>query len=504
MEQKIEEMESKRKDVLRYAKAMTNMPLDKVVTTKQKNKMIQKYDKETIRTYLENPSSYEAKLREVVDYLCTISPQFCRLIEYIPNMALITPSITQKMSMYATKKKKETEKCKTDFAEMCDYTDMLDMKSTGMRILKEVFKYGVFFGIEIEGEYSIYVKRLDPSLCKIITEGELGLGIAFDFSYFDNNDYILKNAYPKEFQKLYKEYKANKKPFPNLESKWQPVPIELTFVVKHDLTHLDYSVPPYVNIFSSLYDLEEYQSLNKAKVTAENYTLIGLKIPTLSGAKDADDYAVSNDMIDATTEQLEESLPPYMGYFTTATDIETIKASTSSDSKIDNVSNAKKNVWNDGGFAEAIFGIDNTNSGTLDYSIKTDEQQLFPLYKQLQNHWNVKLKKKYKGKFKLKLLDTTWFNIKTLLEQYTSASQLTIPVLLMIPLLLGFEMSDVDDMATMQEDIFDVFNKWKAPQSSFTTSGKDITDKGGSPTKDPADITSSGETTRRNDSNKKK
>jgi hypothetical protein len=496
-----QEIQEKRSQILKYAKAMTNVPLDSVVSTSQKNKMMKKYDKDTIRMYLEKPSNYEVKLREVIDYLCTISPQFCRLIEYVPNMALIIPFVKQNMRQY--KNKTKSNKAKTDYEKMCDYYDTLDIKSTSTKILKDVFKYGIFNGIEVQGVYSTYIKKLEPSLCKIVSEGEIGLGIAFDFSYFNGNTYVLENSYPPIFKTLYQDYQKGVKPFSHLGTNWQPLPVESTVVIKYDLTNLEYSVPPYVNIFSALYDLEEFQSLNKAKVTAENYTLIGLKIPLLQGkdSQGEDNFAISNDMIDATTDQLEMSLPPYMGYFTTPTEIETIKASTSGDNKVDNVANAVKNVWNAMGFAESIFGVDNNNSGTLDYSIRVDEQILFPLYRQLEKYWGFKFKQNFKNNFKLELLNITWFNLEKMIGYYMQQAQFSIPIAMILPLLLGFEISDINDMADMQEQIFEIYDKWKPLMSSNVMSG---TNEVGAPKKSQSEISSSGEQTRVNDSNNKR
>lgn len=497
-EEMIVEIKEKRNDIMKYAKAMTNMPIDNLAKS-HRSRMIQKYSVETISTYLANPSKYESQLRDVVDYLCSTSPQFARLVEYIPNMALITPYIKQKLSITSSKKKNKS------FNDMCEYADSLDMKNQGNKIIKEVFKYGVFFGIEVEGTYSTYIKRLDPSLCKIIGEGEMGLSFAFNFSYFNNNEFILDNGYPPEFRSLFNTYKSGTKTLEGLKlgAEWQPLPDEITICIKYDLTNLDYSVPPYVSNFSAIYDLQEYQSLNKAKVTAENYTLIGLKIPTL-GKEEVDDYAISNDMIDATTAQLDSSLPDYMGYFTTATDIVTVKASTSSDGKVDNVANAVKNVWNASGMAETLFGVDTSNSGTLKYSIKVDEQQLFPIYRQLEKHWDYRIKEKFKNNFKLKLIDTTWFNLGEMIDWYMKQAQFSVPVAVILPLLLGFDMSDIQDLSLMQEEIFEIFETWKALSSSYTSSGSESSDEGGRPLKKEEELTESGEKTRKNESNSKR
>ena len=501
LKKKIEERKLSREQVMKYAKAMSNLPLDGLVSRSQKSSLYSKYTKEEVSNWLSNPSSYEKELRDIVDYLCAISPQFCRLIEYIPNMALITPFIKQKDKKY--KNTKVADKKLKDYDKMCEYYDTLNIKSLGTIILKEVFKYGVYYGLEIEGKYQTYTKKLDPNYCKIISEGEQGLGIAFDFSYFNGNAYLLENGYPPIFTQLYNDYQSGEQTLKglNLSSNWQPVPVDITFVVKYDMNK-NYSIPPYVNIFSALYDLDEYQSLNKAKVTAENFTMIGLKIPTLPNANAPDMYAVGNDMIDATTEQLDYSLPDYMGYFTTPADITTIKATSTSDNSVDNVANAVKNVWNSSGYSENMFGVANSTAGTLEYSTKVDEQQLFPIYRQLENHWDYKFKTKLKDCFSFKLLNTSWFNISNMIDKHLLQAQHGVPVAFILPLLLGYEITDIEDMYKMQTDIFNIYETWIPLQSSYTTSSSDnssetsdVTGKG-RPTKDSSDLTANGEKTR--------
>lgn len=469
----IVELQNEQKKRLAYAKAMVNMPLETIVKT-TKSAMIQKYSKDTIKGYLERPKTYEPKMREVVDYLCTISPQFCRIIDYLPNMAMITPFVKQKMYSYKNDSKKEK-----DFIKMCEYYDTLNIKSTCVDILKNVCKYGIYYGVEVEGTYSNFYKRLEPNLCKIIGVSERGYEIAFDMSYFNNNEFVLENGYPKIFQSLYNDYKAGKKTLEGLklEAKWQPLPIETTFVVKWDTTNLDYSIPPYLNIYAKLYLLDEYEALNLAKTTAENYTLIGLKIPRNEDGK-VDSYSVSNDMIDMTTFMLDQSLPDYMGYFTTPTDIEVVKGSSASDKSIDNVDRATKTMWNSLGLSEAMFGVENNTEGTLSYSIKADEQQLFSVYRQIERHYDYKFKEEFKNMFKFVLLDTTWFNINELFQRYMSSAQFSVPVAIIIPLLLGFDITDINDLPLYQDEIFNIYETWRALESSYTNTG----DEGGRPT----------------------
>ena len=105
MDDRLKEIEKKQRMIMKYAKSMMNAPLDNIVSKGQRDKFIKKYSKEDIEMYLASPKKYESKLREVVDYLCSISPQFQRLIEYIPNMAYIAPFVKQNIKSYKDGKK---------------------------------------------------------------------------------------------------------------------------------------------------------------------------------------------------------------------------------------------------------------------------------------------------------------------------------------------------------------------------------------------------------------
>lgn len=490
--------------IKRYAKAAINIPVDAIVKT-SKGRMVTKYSKDEVKKYLTDPCGNQNKIFEITDYLYRISPQYRRLVDYIPNAAIVVPFVKQKLSQYnikSTKKNKDSKALK-DYSNMCEYYDTLNIKSTIGLINKDLFRYGVYYGLEIEGEFKSYSKRLDPNYCKIISTNESGYGIAFDFTYFNSMEYILDTGYPKIFKALYKQYKDNKTTLSGLKlkSNWQPLPTEITQVFKLDQTQLDYSLPPYMNIISAIYDLEEYESLNKAKVTAENFTLLNFKIPFIKDTNgEIDAFAISEAMVDACGENLEEVLPEYMGYAFTPMDVDAVYAKSGGQSNVDNVANATKNLWNSAGFSEALFGVENTNSGTLDYSIQVDTQQLFALYRQYENYYDYKIKKKCGKEFKFKLLDVTWFNLKDMIQWYTNMATASIPVAMLLPLLLGFEISDIDDLSIMQEVIFNIFEKWKPLMSSYTTSGKES----GRPEKDSKDLTESGDKTRENESNKKK
>lgn len=476
-----------RDEILKFAQA-GSIPLDGLVSSKTRRKMIKKYDREAIETYLANPQANESKLREIIDFLTNESPQFAKLLLYMPSMAVITPFLKQRLGNYSDKKE---DKKLSDYYKVANYADDLNMKETGYKILIDVYRYGIFYGIETSDDY---VKKLNPDYCKIIGESKQGYEIAFDFSFFDGNEYILDNAYPKVFRKLYNDYKAGKVPLEGLklQKNWQPIPLDITFVVKYDPSNLLYSIPPYINIFSFIYDIDEYRSIVKIGEESRNYTLIGLKVPQLPNAQTSDQFAVSTDMIDATCISLENSLPDNIGYFISpGMEINTVRANENSTSSTDLVNNAVKNMWSAVGVSDTLFGIENTTGTTLSFSIKTDENELFQLYRQLERHWNYKVKSKNKN-FRLMLLDTTQFNLKDMVNMFSSQASLGIPVALAIPTLLGMDLSDVQDLSAMQE-MLDIYETWKPLQSAYQTSSND---EGGRPESDDKDLSESGDKSR--------
>ena len=320
---------------------------------------------------------------------------------------------------------------------------------------------------------------------------------AFDFSYFDGtNNYLLDyGGYPEAFKNLYTAYKNRTNKIGNLEYKWQPlIPSKELFpiCVKYDISNTDYSIPPLISVVGDIYDLDEYKSLNKAKTIRDNYSIIGIKIPTLNNGN-VDDFAVSDDMVDATTAQLDQELPDYIGYAVfPGMDCNLMKASSPTDTTVDTVANATKNIFTSLGFADALFGLSNDTSASLKYSTKVDEQELFPIYRQIESFFNYRLKIKYKEKMTLKILKLSWYNITDVLGYYKDQVSLGSPLLTILPVILGFSQLEAYNMAEANIDIWDVFNTWKAPLSSYNSTTEDV----GASTKKDEDISEAGDRSR--------
>lgn len=486
-----------RQQILQYAKGdLSNSYLDEIIKT-TRNRLYNKYSKEEFEAWLLSPEMYETKLRSLVEYMYNTSGEFQRVVNYIPNASVIAPVLIANNNKYKSTKRNK----KDDFISGLEYLEKSNILNNSKEVISTVFKEGIFFGLDIEGEYSSYIKKLNPDYCKIIGQNEKGLMIAYNFGYFDSNDFILESGYPKVFKELYNDYKKGIAPLRGLglDAKWQIVPENLSLVIKFDKTNLNYSVPPFVTLYPQLIDLEEYKAINKARATSEAYNLLSVKVPLLNN-DESDSFAVSNDVVNMVTSMIDSSIPDWMGWLLLpGLEPEMMSASTPTQSSSNKVEDATKSVFSSMGMASQLFGVDNVNSGTLNYSIQCDMQMLFGIYRQLESHYNYKIQKKFKGRLRLKFLDVHKFNMDDFLGYCKDSSTIGIPVLTLMNVILGISQLDALDLSEQQIDVFDILTKWIPPQSSYNSG--DSEGEAGRPELDDGDLTESGEQTKNSETN---
>ena len=95
----------------------------------------------------------------------------------------------------------------------------------------------------------------------------------------------------------------------------------------------------------------------------------------------------------------------------------------------------------------------------------------------------------------LKILNLSWYNITDVLGYYKDQVSLGSPLLTILPVILGFSQLEAYNMAEANIDIWDVFNTWKAPLSSYNSTTEDV----GASTKKDEDVSEAGDRSRDNE-----
>lgn len=484
--------ELQEKKRLEFAKALAAITIDSMINSGKTSSSLGSFSKEDAVTYLENPVKYEKELRNMSKSLCCISPQYNRLVNYFPKLAVISPVV---VPIVAKIGKSTGDKLNKDYEKALIQLDKMNIKHEFIKILTTIFREDIFYGYEFETNDSYYIKRMNPDYCKIATIEDGVYNYAFDFSYFDKDkEGTLIEGYPKEFKSMYNKYLKDKK-----ENRWQIVDGSKSICIKLN-EDLDYCIPIFANVFCDLYDINDYKMLQKARTEIDNYKLIGMEIPMRKDSDNLDDFLLGGDTVVSYYQRMLSALPQGVGAFISPMPFKEVNFAKQISDK-NNVANAEQSYWNAAGVSDLLFGNGANTGGTLAYSIQTDEMLIFPVYRQLERWLNKRFKSNFGGKFKITLLDVTKFNEQKVIDNLLKAGQYGVPVKLHLSSALGVSPTDLPGLTLLENEALNLHENW-IPLSSSHTATSD--EEAGRPESDDTELTESGEKTRSNDSNSNK
>ena len=489
--------------LVEFAQKFNSSVANTLVTTQKKKPFSDKFTQENVLQFLEDPIKYEQKLRNLSTVLTTLSPQYQQIINYLPSISKFVPIIVPNMNKFNSTKSGtiDKNKLKKEYYKSISNLEKLNIPHEFQRITGIVTRDDIFYGYTHETKDSFYIQQLDSDYCRIssITDGVFNF--QFDFSYFDKNKNIkgideeLIKTYPEEFQEKYESYKKDK-----VKMKWQELSEENTICIKM-LEELPFIFPPFSSLFNDLADLSTYKELTKTKTQVDNYKFIGMQIPLNTKDGKVNDFLVDTDTALQFYGMLLENLPEGIGAFLSVTDFKDINFGSGAITDKDNVNRAEDNVFTSSGISPVNFGKGATTSTGLKASNLVDSSRLFKLYRQFERWLNRKFKREYNGKFTIKLLDVTVFNLDETITQMLKLAQYGVPVKLQLSALCGVTQGIERGLTFLEDNILNLSEEWKPLASSHTTSNTDNENESGRSEVEDDKISDEGEATRDRDDN---
>ena len=405
----------KSQEFMLFAQQMNQVILEGMNTTNKK-KFYKKYTPEQVEQFLLDPSKNEVQLRDMSRYLTVSSPQYWRLVNYLPSMAVLRPIVTPFDIDKVTKNKSKT----TKMLKSCMKTiDNMSVQHEFLKVLQVAFREDTFYGYTIETNQSFFIKQLDPKYCRIKGKYDGCFTYEFNFSYFDNYPDELNNyaEIDNEFKRKYDYFKANS------SLKWQELNLEKEVCIKCQET-FDFSCPPYISVFNDLYDVILYKDINKDKFERENNTFLGLKMPIREGSNNDDDFSLSADTMKTYFAFIQSCLQNKVNLFMSPMDFESVSFGNKNSSQTNNdvIQSAITSFWSSTGVSESLFS-GGKSANTLELSIKTDESLLFNVYRQIERWLSRKIKLMSDGMFKVTIPNLTYFNLDSAHDRYIKDAQ---------------------------------------------------------------------------------
>lgn len=463
---------------------------------KGRKKFYKKYTPEQVSDFLLNPVKYEEELRDISRYLTVSSPQYYRLVSYLPSIAIIRPII---VPFDMERIENNNEKTKAQLRKSMKLIDNMSIQHEFLKIMNVMTREDIFYGYEIETDDSYFIKQLNPKYCRIKGKYDGCFTYEFDFSFFDNYPEELDNyssSLDGEFEAKYNLYK-------NLPSKrWQELNIDKEVCLKFQET-FDFICPPYVSVFNDLYDIIIYKDMNKQRFENEINTFIGLKMPLRQNSNEVDDFLLEGDTMREWFSFMQSCLGGRVGLFMTPMEFEGVSfgSKNSANNTNDIVNSAVKNFWASSGVADVLVG-ENKNAGTLKYSINTDEALLFEIYRQFERFLSRKIKKESGGMFRVMIPNLTCFNLESMSQRYMLASQYGYNgSISLVEATMGLSQNESFGLGYIENQLLKKHINMIPVASSHTQSGNS-NDKGGQPSEtDDGEVSDSSQQTRDDDSN---
>lgn len=443
--------------------------------------LAKRYSKADIERFMGNPQRYDKELAGMSEYLYQYSPHYRRLINYYVNMPTLD-YIIEPYGLDATKINANT--FQKGYQRAMEFTDLLNVKHEYRKALKKAWIRDTFYGYQHVAKDSYFIQELPYTHCRISSIEDGVYNFSMDMQYFDRNPIQLE-MYPKEFKKLYNSFKAGK-------GQWQELDSSNTVVIKinDDVT---YDLPPFVGVFRSIFDIEDYKALKLTRETISNYKFVVQKIPIRDNSDRNNDFLIDLNHVAMFHNKTSQTLPEEIGLISTPFEVDTINFAKDR-SESDNVMESEREFYSSAGSSSQLFNGDKSSNANLGKSINVDEQEVFAVNRQVERFINRKMKWEVKGtyKFRMRILDTTVFNRKETIESYLQSAQYGLPVKMLLSASLGLSPSAVVNMSYLENEILNLTEKFIPLSSSHTQSG-DATDEGGRPESNDDELSDKGE-----------
>jgi hypothetical protein len=337
------------------------------------------------------------------------------------------------------------------------------------KVMTVVFREDIFYGYEHETKDSYFIQPLNADYCKISSIEDGCYNFAFDFSYFTGSNESKVDMFPSEFKKKYNIYKKDR------NKQWQELDPNKTICIKMN-EDVDFPLIPFMGVFESLYDIEDFKALEKAKSEIGNYKMLALRIPL----DDEGNFKLDGEVAKEYYRLAASVLPANIGLILTPMEI-TDHSFEKDKVDSDEVAKAERDYWSGAGVSQLLFNSEKSSSATIGNSIKSDEDIVFRVIRSLERWLNRKIKyMKYTHQFRVKLLDVTKYNQQEVFENLLKAAQYGAPTKTAMIASLGYSPLDVINMSILENDILDYKDAFIPLSSSHTMTSEDISNSNGS------------------------
>lgn len=457
------------------------------------NKTYTQYQKETVRSYLQNPANSLNNIIEISRFLERNSTLYKKILNYYASTPLFYYNLTQENDLSKTI---NNTKALKDFYTVAKQVNGFNIAKDMYNAIYSTVRDGMYCAFSYGDEENTFLMPLDIKYCRIYGKNEAGEFIVyFDATFFNgvNSIYVEGvdgdgvGVWDSVFVDGYNAYNSDQ------NARWFRLPPERTFcMIAGSDDQFDVPLATFSPLFISLMDLMDLESVINSKTELENYKLLVSKIPLINGTNDVDDFSISLTLAQTFNAMLEAAVPELVAAVTSPMDLEVIDFNKSNKADdTDYLSRSMQNLFNNAGISQLVVaGGASSNSVGLKFAIANDLANIWVYVNRIESWLNYFIKMNISEGYKLQIHKISWFN-----EQDYQTSKKDCATLGGSALDYLTSLGDTPYIVLQKlnfENAIGVKNLMIPLNSSYTQSSN----KGGRPQKDETELTDSGVKTR--------
>ena len=478
----------KNKSKLNFDKANEALKNLRDISKTSSYRTVNSFDKNSLRSYLQNISSNEKNLRNLSRYLYYRSQVYYRLIAYNANMfCLDARSVIPNFSLV---EENDKEAMKKSYNDTLTALDKMNLQYEFLKAYMTCFREDVFYGVyyfdpQSEESTSFFVLPLDPDYCRIQGVYPTGdFAFAMDMSYFRSHAELLE-YWGEPFESLYREYQ-------NDGIKLKTIPPEYGICLKARAEDWETVVPVYAGLLNSIISLIDQEDLAAIADEQSIYKLIWMELETINGSSDVNDWKVDPDLaLPYWNRMVNEALPDYISAAIIPGKLNQISFPDSQDTEVNRVENATKTVLNTSGGSQILNSSTISGTTAFNAAVKSDtEFAISMLLPQTQSIVNRILSLYVDNPSKVKFFEISVYTKEEFKATILKDNEYGLAPKLLVNALNGFSEKETLALNFLENEVLNL--SFTPVQSAHTTSNKE----GGGQTKSDIEITDDGEASR--------
>lgn len=480
-----------------FAKAVDDI-LQLTDLTSNSTKTWTVFDKETLRSYMQNPyaTSSQASLRNLARFLYTLSFPLRRIVNYFASLPDFS---AYKVNLdFSLIEENDEESLLQDYENACRFVRKMNLTLNMFKLLVIAWREGiVYFQPYQDEDGTMLLFPLDSQYCKVSSVGYNGLlHVAFDFSFFRGTNAFYLEVWDKEYKQKYNKFESD------TSLRWQE--LETARAFKIDIADIDLVISPFASLFEGLIDLVDLQSLIAVKDSLDIYKLLVMKIPLLK-TTNPDDMAINLNLAKKFFNLALESLPPEIGLILSpGMDVDSISFDKNATSDTNAIADSYQNLMEQTGISQIFDSSRLTGASSVLMSMLSDALMATKgLREQVEAFVNERIQMEFPNSMAyIKFIEVTIYDKKERISTIKDAASSGLPVKQEWMTLLGYDPLEAMASDWLESKLGLAVTKWINPvRTSYTQS--DGSDTGGAPTKKDGDLSDEGAETKDKEKNKK-